>query len=39
MSPSDIEEVVADAEEADGLQRDDGREVGCELVGVSAGYE
>lgn len=31
MPPPDIEEVVADAEDGDGLEGEDGGEVGCEL--------
>lgn len=31
MAPADVEEVVADAEEGDGLEGDDGAEVGGEL--------
>lgn len=31
VAPADVEEVVADAEDGDGLQADDGREVGCQL--------
>lgn len=31
VSPSNVEEVVADAEQCDGLEGDDGAEVGCEL--------
>lgn len=31
VSPADVEEVVADSEEGDGLERDDCAEVGSEL--------
>lgn len=29
MAPSDIEEVVADSEDDDGLEGEDGGEIGC----------
>ena len=37
MAPPDVEEVVADAENDDGLEGEQGGEVGGELVGVSFG--
>lgn len=38
MAPADVEEVVADAEEGDGLEGDDGAEVGGELCIRSVGH-
>jgi hypothetical protein len=29
VAPADVEEVVADAEDGDGLQGENGRKVGC----------
>jgi hypothetical protein len=34
VAPADVEEVVADAEDGDGLEGEDGGDIGCELVGV-----
>lgn len=31
MAPADVEEVVAEAQDDDGLKGEEGREVGCEL--------
>lgn len=33
MAPADVEEVIADAEDDDGLEGEDGGEVGGELWG------
>ncbi len=32
MAPSNVEEIVADAEESDGLERNNGTKVGSELL-------
>jgi hypothetical protein len=32
VAPSDVKEVVANAQQHDTLQREDGRQVGCQLV-------
>lgn len=37
MSPSDVEQVVADAQQNDGLQREDGRQVRRKLEDGSGG--